>query len=249
MENITFEFRIKYDTKIGEQIYIFGDNEKFGNWKNKIFKLEWSENNIWKKEFKININDKNIEYKFVCCNDNGNVIWEKGPNRILDPKNISHLKKENGKYILEQKWESFTIKFNINYHIESPDCIMMILGNNSSLGEWNKNNSNNKFEERKMILEIDERSKIKDFWRKGIDIFCGDDNLKEIDLEYKYIIYDIKNKTEKFEEGINRHVKILFKIDENNDEQKFFYLTNPMEYKLLLNSIIEINDSNFIIKK
>ena len=48
---------------------------------------------------------------------------------------------------------------------------------------------------------------------------------------------------------INRHFKILFDIDENNDELKFYRLSNPKEYKLLINSILEIDDSDFIEEK
>ena len=79
-QNITFEFRIKYKTNHGQEIYIFGDNDDFGYWKTPKFKLTWTERHIWKKEYKININIKLIKYKFVVVtnNDPNQVLWEKG---------------------------------------------------------------------------------------------------------------------------------------------------------------------------
>ena len=49
---ITFEFRIKYVTQKGEEIYILGDNDDFGNWKTKKFKLDWNEIIYGKKNIK-----------------------------------------------------------------------------------------------------------------------------------------------------------------------------------------------------
>ena len=74
MEKIKFEFRIQYETKMGEEVYIFGDDDKFGNWKEKKFKLQWTDGHIWKKEFEMNKNDRNIQYKYVVVTkDNNNI--------------------------------------------------------------------------------------------------------------------------------------------------------------------------------
>ena len=241
MEKILFEFRIQYETKPGEEVYIFGDDDKFGNWNEKKFRLQWTEGHIWKREFEMNKNDRNILYKYVVVKDN-NVLWENRPNRILDPNNISDLQKENGKYILDQKWERTTINFNLNYHLDSNESIMMVKGNTSFLGEWDKNND---FEQRKMNLELNNDLKIKDIWKLKIDIKLDNDK-KEIDLEYKYLIYNNNNKKENLEQGDNRHAKILFAMDNISDETKFFLFANQKEFKLEKNSIITIFDSNFI---
>ena len=241
MAKIIFEFRILFHTKPGEEVYIFGDDYKFGNWKEKKFKLQWTEGHIWKREFEMNKNDKNIQYKYVLAKDN-NVIWEDRPNRILDPNNVSDLQMENGKYILDQKWEHTTINFNLNYHLDSNESIMMVKGNTFFLGEWDKNND---FEHRKMNLELNNDQKIKDIWKLKID-YKLNNNSKEIDLEYKYLIYNNNNKNENLEKGDNRHVKILFTMDNISDETKFFLFANQKEYKLEKNSIITIFDSNFI---
>ena len=120
---------------------------------------------------------------------------------------------------------------------------MVILGNKNFLGDWN----NNRHEEFKMKLEKD--NKDKDVFRKKIDVISDDNykHIKEIDCEYKYLIYNYKNNTYTYEKSnICRHFKILFDIDENNDELKFLTLSNPKEYKLLINSYIKIDDKNFI---
>jgi hypothetical protein len=233
---ITFEFRIKYITNQGEEIYILGDNDDFGHWKAKKFKLDWNENNIWKKEYKMKINSKNIQYKFICahnnCHDPNQFRWEDCPNRILSSTdNIQNLKRENGKYILEQFWNHFCIIFSLHYQMKSSNDSLFILGGDG-LGYWDKN----KINDFKMILEKDDN--YKDVWKKRINIEITDKKKVIMDLEYKYLF-----KNNEYEEGINRHVMIIFDKDKLNDEDKFFYLTNPKEYKLLINSIIEIEDS------
>ena len=244
----TFEFRIKFETQSGQEVYIFGDNDDFGFWKNQKFKLGWSEGHIWKKDYIININsNKIIKYKCVLVDNNSNkIIWEKGPNRILDPNKLDDLKIENDKYILDLQWERFNIIFNLYYYDDLPDSYMVILGNQYFLGDWKID----RHEDFKMELKKD--SKDKDVWRKTITFVFDENNkdLKEIDCEYKYLIYDYKNNKPTYEIGrINRHFKIVFDIDENNDELKFHILSNPKEYKLLKNSILEIDDSNFMKEK
>ena len=232
---ITFEFRIKYVTQEGEEIYILGDNDDFGNWETKKFKLDWNENNIWKKEYKMKVNSKNIKYKFICAHNNSHdpnqFRWEDCPNRILSTENTQNLKKENGKYILEQVWNHFSIIFSLHYQMNSPNDSLFILGNDC-LGGWDTN----KINDFKMTLEKDDNSK--DVWKKRINIEIKDKKRVNMDLEYKYLF----NNNNNYEKGMNRHIMIIFN-DKLNDEDKFFYLTNPKEYKLLINSIIVIEDS------
>lgn len=233
---IIIEFRIHYNTQQGEEIYILGDNDDFGNWTSKKFKLDWNENNIWKKEYKMPTNNKNIKYKFVCAhlntNDKNNFKWEECPNRILSVENLKNLRQENEKYILEQIWNHFTVNCTLHYQAKSPNDSIFILGSDPALGDWGKNDKNNY----KMELEKNDKNN-NVVYKKKFNIKIEDKNKKEMELEYKYMINN------DFEKGMNRHVHILFNMDEINDEVKFFYLTNPKEYKLLTNSIIEIEDT------
>ena len=238
-DNIIFEFRIHYDTKENGNICILGDNDDFGNWKDPKFNLKWTNGNIWIGEYSMNKNNKDIAYKFVH-NNNNNFNWENCPNRILskNPQHLKNLKIENGKYILEQQWDKFSIIFSLYHQIQSPNSFVSILGNEDFLGNWNKD----KIYEFKMNLEKDEN--YKDVWRKKIDVLNQDKERKSMEIEYKYLICN-DNNNKNYEKGTyNRYVKIFFSKDNINDEDKFFLLTNPKEYKLLINSIIEIEDSN-----
>ncbi len=65
-ETITFLIKLQYETKPGEEIYIYGDSNDFGNWNSPNFKLVWSEGHIWQREYKISKSIEFIKYKFVC---------------------------------------------------------------------------------------------------------------------------------------------------------------------------------------
>ena len=97
-ESITFLIKLKYETKPGEEIYIYGDNNDFGNWTSPKFKLSWSLGHIWKASYKMSKSIDYIRFKFVCHSEHYN-IWEEGDNRLLSPKNVEYLPKtEEGKY-------------------------------------------------------------------------------------------------------------------------------------------------------
>jgi len=49
---IYFQIQIKYETKVGEKIYIYGNSTDFGNWHPK-FNLNWSPGHIWKIDYKV----------------------------------------------------------------------------------------------------------------------------------------------------------------------------------------------------
>ena len=63
---IIFIFKIKYETNIGEEIYIFGDHSDFGNWTIPKFKLKWTPGYIWQGEYKFLTSIDYIQFKFVC---------------------------------------------------------------------------------------------------------------------------------------------------------------------------------------
>lgn len=247
---VNIEFRIKYETKEGEEVYIFGDSDDFGQWKEKKFKLDWSNGHIWKKEHKFKVNKSNdnnlIYYKFAISRPNKDYDWEKGPNRILDLTNLYNFPKENNKYILNLKWEIFDITFKLHYNLDVSDSCICILGEGPFLGEWKQD----KIEEFKMENMKKKENKF-DLWQKNIEVSFDklsiNDKSVEMKFEYKYLIYDYKNKKIEYEFGKkNRYLKILFRNKDIDDELKFMSLTLPKEYKLLTNSVLEIDDSYFI---
>ena len=240
---IYFQIQIKYETKLGEKIYIYGNNTDFGNWKPK-FNLNWSPGHIWKKDYKILKSSNCIEFKFVC-HSNSFDKWEEGGNRLLCPRNLHGLSKTtDGKYILDFIWNHFKINFNIHYEPPNQDTYMQISGAPNSLTNWQKNNE----KPIKMELESNKKLIAKDgnvitgFWTLTVIMRTSDKN--NLDFEYRYSLYDQKKETSIWEREPNRHIHIHLTLDEMSHFNKNKISINS--YYLLTNSFLEVLDVNFI---
>ena len=95
-------FQIEYATIYGEEIAISGSGNSLGNWdQNKVFKLKWTNGNIWKGSITLNeYNFSNFEFKFVLLSNNKIKTWENGGNNIVNFNNIYQvvLKNRKGKF-------------------------------------------------------------------------------------------------------------------------------------------------------
>ena len=95
-------FQIEYATIFGEEIAISGSGDSLGNWdQNKVFKLEWTNGNIWKGSISLNeYNFRNFEFKFVLLSNNKIKTWENGGNNIVNFNDIYQvvLKNRKGKF-------------------------------------------------------------------------------------------------------------------------------------------------------
>ena len=95
-------FQIEYATIFGEEIAISGSGNSLGNWdQNKVFKLKWTNGNIWKGSISLNeYNFSNFEFKFVLLSNNKIKTWENGGNNIVNFNNIYQvvLKNRKGKF-------------------------------------------------------------------------------------------------------------------------------------------------------
>ena len=95
-------FQIEYATIYGEEIAISGSGNSLGNWdQNKVFKLKWTNGNIWKGSISLNeYNFRNFEFKFVLLSNNKIKTWENGGNNIVNFNNIYQvvLKNRKGKF-------------------------------------------------------------------------------------------------------------------------------------------------------
>ena len=95
-------FQIEYATIYGEEIAISGSGNSLGNWdQNKVFKLKWTNGNIWKGSISLNeYNFSNFEFKFVLLSNNKIKTWENGGNNIVNFNNIYQvvLKNRKGKF-------------------------------------------------------------------------------------------------------------------------------------------------------
>ena len=223
-EAITFLIKLQYETKPGEEIYIYGDNSDFGNWNSPNFKLAWSEGHIWQREYKISKSIEFIKYKFVCHSNEYN-LWEEGDNRLLSPKHIEGLPRtEDGKYVLNCIWGYFQINFNIHYIVKNSSSNMRIVGGIDALSNWS-NPIKLKYDEKKVITAKD-GNKIEGFW--NITFLLNSQNRNNYNFEYRYTTYDEKTKTAIWEREPNRHIHILTEINNDNYSN---YNNNPDEYK------------------
>jgi len=92
---ITFNlyFHINYKCEYGYSIYVIGNSKSLGAWKpEKAIRLNWSEGHNWQKNVLLTLeNQTNIQFKFIIApsDDSSNpssIIWERGPNSILNLK-------------------------------------------------------------------------------------------------------------------------------------------------------------------
>ena len=244
-DKITFQFQIRYETNQGENLYILGSDPRFGNWKDPKFKLHWSENHIWKNSITISKSENYIKYKFVCINQEKIKRWEEGPNRILSAKYLKGLKVENGEYILDCMWNHFKINFNIYYPLKDDNEYMQIVGDPIGLGNWLREGEKPIKMELSNIKEImaKDGNVIKgQFWNITVPMKINDP--VNYDFQYRYSIYNPEKKNAIWEREPNRHLKILFDLD--SEENKDLIDENPDENVFLQNSFLEEFDVNFV---
>ena len=244
MDLITFLFKIKYETYPGEEICILGDSPDFGNWKNPKFKLRWSEGHIWQANYQMPIISNNIKFKFVCHSNNYDK-WEEGENRLLSPKNLKGLERtKEGKYILDCVWNHFKINFNIHYIPPNPEAYMQIVGDPTSLSNWQKQGEKPVKMELKNDKEITAKdgNKISGFWT--VTALMRNSDKQNFDFEYRYSLFDPKSGTAIWEREPNRHLHFFLNEEEieNFDNPKI----SPDSCYLLTNSFLEILDVNFV---
>lgn len=81
-------FFIQYNTQFGDKILVTGGHEMLGNWDPaKGLELEWNPGNIWNSTIHVGEGQLfDLEYKYVCLQGTGVVIWEGGFNRKLKVK-------------------------------------------------------------------------------------------------------------------------------------------------------------------
>jgi len=244
MDLICFQIQIKYETKPGEGIYIYGDSPDFGSWRHPKFKLRWSEGHIWKSNYQMSKSNNPIKFKFVCHSNNGDK-WEEGENRLLSPQNLNGIPKtKDGKYILDCVWNHFKINFNIHYVPTNPSAYMQVVGAPDALANWQKTNE----KPVKMELQNDKEitakdgNKITGFWTVTTLMRLSDK--RNLDFEYRYSLYDPKSGTAIWEREPNRHVHFFLTQDEIStfDDPKI----SPDSCYLLTNSYLEILDVNFV---
>ncbi len=85
-------FRLRYDSRWGEELFVTGNIPELGNWNpNKAVPMEYVGPGIWSVsvETRRATSLQTVEYKYFI-HENGQIHWEDGPNRIL-PEDKDHI--------------------------------------------------------------------------------------------------------------------------------------------------------------
>ncbi len=82
---MTYLFRLRYDSRWGEELFLTGNSTELGNWNtNKAVKMEYVGPGIWSVcvETRRATSLQTTEYKYFI-RENDQIRWEDGPNRTL----------------------------------------------------------------------------------------------------------------------------------------------------------------------
>ena len=94
------EFKISYNTQMGEEIGLIGSIKELGNWKEKDYlRMYWNKGNIWNIIIDVSfIEFQYFEYKFILISDGNIKEWENGNNRIFNQNDYIQTILEKQKY-------------------------------------------------------------------------------------------------------------------------------------------------------
>ncbi|KAJ8533061.1 hypothetical protein K7X08_015950 [Anisodus acutangulus] len=82
-ELVRVKFQLNKECSFGQHFHIVGDDPMLGSWDpSNAVPLEWSEGHVWNVELDIP-SGKTISYKFIMKVDDESVVWQQGPDRIL----------------------------------------------------------------------------------------------------------------------------------------------------------------------
>lgn len=233
MPSLKTLFSIHYYTSPGQEIYICGSSSKLGLWNhNKALQLSYSNNGIWTAEIDLNTKEKLVSYKYLLKDNQGNVIWENGANRLVDLTNL-----KSAKLVLDDCWQTIRsaeaslqtsafkgllmqrvskqnkksssakslIRFKISVSRISRDYAVCLLGNQKKLGNWNETSP--------LLLNYNAET---DIW--WVDVPCTGITAP---IEYKYGIYNTTQKEiDILECGNNRQINNIEHVKNGGIYQK-----------------------------
>ncbi|KAH0632170.1 hypothetical protein KY289_035112 [Solanum tuberosum] len=82
-EPVRVNFQLNKECSFGQHFYLVGDDPMLGLWDpSNAVPLEWSEGHVWNVELDIP-SGKTISYKFIMTVDDETILWQQGPDRII----------------------------------------------------------------------------------------------------------------------------------------------------------------------
>ncbi|GAB4857338.1 hypothetical protein Ancab_015246 [Ancistrocladus abbreviatus] len=77
------KLQLQKECRFGEQFFIVGNDPILGLW-NPLgaIPMDWSDGHVWTTELDIPVG-KSLQFKFILKKINGKILWQPGPDRIL----------------------------------------------------------------------------------------------------------------------------------------------------------------------
>jgi 4-alpha-glucanotransferase len=213
-------FKIDYQTLWGQVIYVAGSAPEFGEWDPaKAMRMNSQVSGEWELECDFP-SGKRLEYKYLLKDDDGNVIWEGGKNRVLDTggvvldqvrcRDFWRARRESDvalfssaftKVLMARKSQTKeagellpfpkTLRIQVHAPRLSPDCRIGILGDQPILGNW--------MEEYTLLMDDDQFP----LWTLSLDA-----SKLKFPFQFKYVVYDtVKKHIVIWEQGSNRMIR------------------------------------------
>ena len=237
------KFKINYHTSWGQNVYVLGSCNELGNENTtEAFPLNYSIDGNWEGQLDIEIRKtKTFSYKYLIKNGSEeNIHFEWGTPRVLD------LSKKHENFIIEDAWRSNQDEENAllsqafagnlfkresKKSKKSPadaNCRIQLItsrigkkqafcvvGSCKSLGAWNP--------EKAVVMD-----------HKHFPVWQADIKLEkdEIDIEYKYGIYDLrKKKLIEWELGENRYFARTGHKETKESKKSPFFIKTDLKFR------------------
>ncbi len=211
-------FKIDYQTKWGESLFVSGSTPQFGQWDpSRAIPLKNQFPGEWQTTVETDID--NLEYKYLLRNQLENFIWEWGVNRKVsfgkdsileirfrdfwrsgsDPDNALYssafqnvlLKRPLPTTKSRRNPAARILRLQLHTPVIDPKYKFAILGTEKILGEWDEG----------CALVMDDSAA--PLWKAELDA-----SKVKFPLHYKYVIYDTENlRVIEWEEGNNREIR------------------------------------------
>mmetsp|Transcript_14320 Transcript_14320/g.39094 ORF Transcript_14320/g.39094 Transcript_14320/m.39094 type:complete len:337 (+) Transcript_14320:90-1100(+) len=123
---------------------ILGSSELIGSWNaNKVKALRHCSQNVWATKLRVPKKKPTLEFKYVLVASDGSILWENGPNRVLDvfslgnsasqkPDTLPHILR----HPLNEKFERRFVEFKVIHQCSQPSLVVAVLGSIEVMGGW-----------------------------------------------------------------------------------------------------------------
>jgi 4-alpha-glucanotransferase len=211
------QFYLRFHTRFGQSLWISGNIEELGNNDPaKALPLDYLNEEFWSITVDIKRKElqKNICYKYILKNEEGELLYEWGNDRFLDvfKKDLQEVQlvdtwnhageyenaffsapfdkvllKERGTKTKATSDKDFTHIFQVKAPLLQKNEVVCLLGSGAKLGEWST--------DKPILLQKDDN-----WWTVKLDLSNHD-----FPVAYKYGVYNSKEKKFiRYEEGNNR---------------------------------------------